>query len=482
MTEDNIKLINEDGKIVGKNAKTGQRIPISFEAVNADRMNNAVVARGNRLQAIQDAHDRLPADGGEIYLVNHRYGFDFLNESKLSITKDDITIRGCSRSSEIFLEDETTNTEEGADILEVRGANFELVGVTIDGNYLNNSPGEQGTVSDGHSILLTGDEGVVRNCNIRKSTGDGVEISSGAQRCRVENNLFIDNWEHNVGLNGCEGVIVADNILTGEQNNSSIGTYNGTGAPPTSHCDITGNMLLSPDSIGIKITSGIDKTKDIHVADNIIRNAALQGIVVRTSSKATGPPENITIKDNQIVGGSSRAIELRGADGVTIDSNEIKDNDKEAIRAYKQFALEDCAIINNQIIDNNAADAGATAVRFNNGSNNFPYLRIKNNDIISTGSVLHQAGIQLGNTDTGQYVESEVSGNTVRRTKSSEYVLSEIPDRMGRNVPQPSVNVRKMQAIRGNRGYHNGSGSNTSGPAFYNGDQWVSLVDESIIS
>jgi hypothetical protein len=56
------------------------------------------------------------------------------------------------------------------------------------------------------------------------------------------------------------------------------------------------------------------------------------------------------------------------------------------------------------------------------------------------------------------------------------------PDVLRDNEPPIPRDVRNGGSTEGNRGYHDGSGSNTVGPAFYGGSGWVSLVDGTSIT
>lgn len=87
-------------------------------------------------------------------------------------------------------------------------------------------------------------------------------------------------------------------------------------------------------------------------------------------------------------------------------------------------------------------------------------------------------------TDGGKYAAIDYRANTVRiGSIGGPTVDIDVTDGSVsvEHTEYTAQDVRSLSPSRGWEAYHDGSGSNTEGPAFYDGDRWVSLVDGSPI-
>lgn len=74
------------------------------------------------------------------------------------------------------------------------------------------------------------------------------------------------------------------------------------------------------------------------------------------------------------------------------------------------------------------------------------------------------------------------STGTVDIRNGSLNVLNGPVQPKGNGVVMDPVDIRTVTGVRGRKGYHDGSGTNTEGPAHHDGDNWISTVDGSTIS
>jgi len=256
--------------------------------------------RGDRAVDILNTIDDA-GPGATIKLEAREYPLDFLDEGGLVIDTEGITIEGSGRyASGIRLEDNTTNTDEGAEILEVRADGVTFNGFYVDGNWQNNDPGEAGTVEDGHSVDVGAEDFTAYDWRSINSTGDGIEFinNSSGQMWGVE---FVDNWEHNIGLNGCEQVTITNFRCVGEENNASVGFFNGPDNPNTRNVKLAHGTIEGFKNRGLNITSGGGKTVNVHVEDIDIYADQASGDPFRAIDGVGGnAPENITAENIRI--------------------------------------------------------------------------------------------------------------------------------------------------------------------------------------
>jgi len=366
-----------------------------------------------RWSDVQSLADSVPV-GATIMLEARQYPFDFLgnNENAVSIDTDNVTLAGQGYASEIFLENDTTNTDEGADILETSGKAITLRDFRINGNYQNNSAGETGTTQDGHNLTVAGDKTHVYGIWSENSTGDGIEMFGDSQL--VWGSHFNDNWEHGVGLNGCTNSLVYGCEMDTEVNSAIIGCFSGS----ANEGNVIDNCILrNAQDTAIAIRPDNNPLRDFTVSNTKIFGANGSAAIVITDGSNSPEVDNVKLKDVEIYDPAAWGVRVGDASNVTIERCHIEGAGLEAINAnIEESGLE---MRNNDIIDPNQDDADNNdAIKINAGVS-VDRVRITDNHIYTKASTSRRPrnGILLeGSGSIGN--DSKVRDNHIESAKN----------------------------------------------------------------
>ena len=220
-----------------------------------------------------------------------------------------LRLKGFGHSSVIRLEDNVTDTDEGAKIIEVHADDVELLDFTIDGNHQNQS--QPSANSDGHNILQDRDYTglLLDNVYSKNGTGDGIEPFG--DKIRVINCRMEDNWEQHVHANGSNDLLVTGCIFDNEVNNSMINTYASQSDNSTEDTVIEGNIFLNGQVEVLKVEAGNGGVGVVEFKDNLVNGpvGTLPAVRVLTGK--------VTIQDNHFTSGSHHCIEITGSGTVT---------------------------------------------------------------------------------------------------------------------------------------------------------------------
>lgn len=288
MTENHIKFVNEDGKIVGKNPETGETVPIvvgetiaeSVSTNSADVTNevDAGLVNTGKLNtnfkfvhldegssAVQSAVDEIGAFGGG-FVILHGEGTYTWNNSVV-IDQDNVELWGPAGGATLTQDSSGTDAE----IIAIRGD---------DNNYVENSAirflqcdGARSTniwvqyardcevtnfyaansqVEFGNGLNFNDCEHCFAGYGVtKKNTDTGVHISSGSKRCTVYNVI--------------------------SYNDSQIGTKSGLDLNNTTQCILRDCWAIDTNGIGLHING--------HTQNKIIGGGSIgatgRGLAVR---------------------------------------------------------------------------------------------------------------------------------------------------------------------------------------------------------
>lgn len=494
------------------------------DAVAIDTSDGSEISRQDKTtgkghyDVLQAAVDTLPSSGGHVYIRTGTYTTDDAdsvgNVKPLFLVRtDNVRITGDGPATVLTVENGSTPTDEGNRIIHVGGDDtsqyngtnaydgFVLQDLKIDGNQQNNGgTGDGDTITntaDGHNLQIQGADFIVSNVHSINSTGDGVEpISRGADSegdpqakdGLVVDCIFRDNYEQNVHIHGGKNILVDSCVMDGEHNNSNVSLYSDNTEPCidiTFHnCDI-----INSTTGGMRIDSGTNTPNvvndNIRILDCLVKNNANFGI--RWVEEAI---DRAVIRDTDIVGNGPVGIDgYGGARNITIDGGSVREHDEDGIlidQGVGSGPITDVRIKNVLIEDNDQDNNNRDGIRIVLNGGDLQRLFIDGNDIMSPGTATHRHGIgfqpnSAPSTNTDVYIRR----NTVVGDGSGPYNnVGSYATAVGENNPRVTLDVRGLEAEAGNEAYHDGTNSNTVGPAFYDGSAsaWKSLVDGTTIS
>jgi polygalacturonase len=515
MPTQNGKTVAERVADVGDSREEIERVlSDGVESVSIEVLNSAVYnvleygangdGVGDDKDAIQAAvDDAYAAGGGTVFLPPGTYQVKGTQsdgpligwESKTGSVP--IEFRGAGWGSEIFLADDTTATDEGAIILKP-GENAEVHSLAINGNVQN-----QSTPSDARdgANIKSGANVTVHHVKSYNATGDGAEAR--ADGYVVHDNLFIDNFEQDVHFWGSDSV-AHDNICIGNKNDGAIRHYNdgNKGLGTAQNVDIHDNLVINPATTGIELENAqgvepegfsihdnivrgasewgihVSRGYDIEIVDNRVFDSALTGIRIESN-----PAADITVRGNRVQGSGEQGIQADGVSGLVIEDNRLKENQKNGIHVFAgDEGLTDLTIKDNRVFDNNQANGSYRGIYVVTSDYAFDDVDVIGNKIKSTATPYHNFALGLKVTATGSFSNVTVEDNEMRNWQTFYFEgrgnLSLVHD----NYPTIAVDVRNLDTRRGNRAYHDGSGSNTEGEAQYIDGSWTSLVDGTTIA
>lgn len=490
--------------------------------------------------AIQTAVDAAEAaGGGTVFVPPGTYLVDKSTNEVPSIdwSTPGIRLIGAGWSSVIKQADNSTADDEGGRMINT-GPESEIAFLKLDGNWQNNTPISD--LDDGGNVEFMARDSTMHHCLSVNATGDGIEPKE--PNCNIHNNTFINCWEQAIHFWDSETVI-NDNICINTQNDASIRWYassgwsNGDindphihgnliiggettgilirGNGPTVHRPrienntilnaggsgssaddtnddgivvndsvdpiIEGNVVENPTNFGIRVTTSCEGGT---IEDNTVRHAGPVGILARNAPTAGG----VDILDNDVEDGADKGILVNSqqeiGDGWLIKENRVRGHQTTGILVEcVNYAFNEIRITDNDITNNNQSNGGGAGIKVDEAGYTVTGVDVLDNTVYSYSTPYHNNGLTIG-TATGAINEGYVERNRVRNTQTNDIAIFTSVSGVRDNRPRKPVDVRNLKAVEGNESYHDGSGSNTAGPAFYDSSAggWVSLVDGTTIA
>ncbi|WP_233204218.1 right-handed parallel beta-helix repeat-containing protein [Halegenticoccus soli] len=459
---------------------------------------------------IQEAINLLPDTGGKVILLEGTYEVKdgTANEAAIFVNKSNVTIEGQGHSTKIFLPDGITEPGKGKSILDIGQPAHEsnpqivtgchLKDFLIDGNMQNQNPDEITDLSDMHNIEVVGSRHKFSNLWSVNSTGDGLELTSKQDPSvttdiTVANCHFHDNNEHCIHFHGCQNVTVSNCILDGERQSTVISTWTNV----TDNKDITldGCQILNGKGrSGIEIKADTSqvvdgsqrKTRGFRMSDCLVAYNNGLGLMIDGRFSEDIEITNCTFLENG-KGNGTHNVKLEGGQDVQIIDCSFKHGWMDGLLiSTARSEVKDVAIKNN-VIKNNNQKSGSfpSGLGVEVAGNNITRLRVTDLDIISDeNSPKHYFGVRVIERSPAVYQDVDFSGVYIKGASREEwYNIDIIADYLGENNPTKPIDVRQLKQEVGNQAYHDGSGGNTPGPAFYDNtiSAWRSLVDGTTI-
>jgi len=385
---------------------------------------------------VQNLIDDVPK-GAEIRLEARQYPLDFIDEGTVKINTEGVTLRGAGHGSHVFLENDTTNANEGADILEITADNVTIEDFRVDGNWQNNDPGEQGEIQDGHNIASQGVTGfTARNIWSVNGTGDGIELVN-SDDCLIINPRLYDNWEHGIGLNGAQKSTILGGIVDGERNNGLIDTWNGATNDDTERIKIIGTTLRNGQDAGLTIDGGEGAVRDIDVIAVTVENCAKECFAVIPGGEQTQVP-NVTVRDSEFINeGSGYGVRIDGPKNFSMRGTTIRDNPKHGMRILAPITNSE--VVGNDILNNNQNDNNGRGIVVQvPDATSLDELEVDDNTIKSESAPYHESGIF--STGPGTFNDTYyVRDNTIVNVQN-ERVENSFPQR-------PRIQLRNGQGV-----------------------------------
>jgi len=333
---------------------------------------------------IQAALDKLPATGGEVFLLDGTYNIE------VALALDSYqTLRGCGRNTIL------TTTTHGTDIITATGIDSnEKVGILIADLCVD---GSVGGANSGVGILWTYvDYSKISNTWIVDSHEEGIKLDlcdfngiagnhvSGSSN---DNILLNDSYKNTVTANmtegsGGTGIDIFGGLTIGYSNyNVVVGNivqhnWEGVMLAYAEDCTVSDNVVRGNDSSGITITEGYRNT----ITGNIIQGNTASGIY------AWGYAFDCVISNNVIQLNGQHGIYLCG-DHDDVTDNVCLENSQTTNITYDNIFVEDC---DNSLFQSNLCRRGAKANKPRYGINisgaDCSNNRVIDNDLYDSGS------------------------------------------------------------------------------------------------
>lgn len=483
-------------------------MPAERKSVNTKVLNNAhrYPDPADDLQGIINAMNNLPASGGTIHLQEGTYVFEgTYSDGPLWQIDKPLRVTGEGGASVLEWDPTTQSGSEGVKMIEVgvggsdpqaaAGTRFESF--KIDSRYQDASNSIDNSV-DGHNIGVFSDDFKMISTTSVNSTGDGVEPFQNATDPVIIGNTLRDNQEQHVHLNGCTGGKVIANTMEGGNNNALISTFAADGKT-TEDCIIANNTLRGGSTTGINVNPGDGSVTGIDIIGNRFINLNKRAVNSVLASGSDAVPSEITIKNNVMKDVATEqttrgaAIHFTSGEDVTISNNDIHRPRHSGVYLFASEAANSTALTDFRVLDNTVVDPAFNTTNSPSGfeldgitldeaGETMSHIEVRENKIIAKSA---DSDLEHGIHSQASGSGIVVTGNRIRgQTGGSAIQYFRLPDFHRHNEPATPVDVRSLKSEAGNQSYHDGTNSNTVGPAVYDGSAsaWVSLVDGSTIS
>lgn len=404
MTKESITLVNENGRIVGKNTETGEIVPLEMGEIHSEKIEAEQISPSDSPQRI---HVRVDGD-----------------DSAQGTANDPIESI-----------DEALNRLNSVPIAPFGGVSHEII-------------------LDSKSRTIYDIDDTIR-----------IDLPSRAW-VRIRSQSSSENARINPQTNGSEAIQVSNRSKLTLENIE----IRADSSPPNrtvravqgSYIDLRGSSV---------VTSGTNRQLDVRQgsraiihSDAIIRgigkNRSAMGVTPHSGSFLTmsGTIENCRFG---VMGTRGAFVSATG----TIDSCErgMMAADGSAMKIRAGGGITNCEI--GLRVGNDAILKYDNSISFSGTDRNFQWA--------------HPNGVIVNSDDWRSDIAVGPEGINWR-TLSGEKAFS-VSEKRVNIFEQPfqlePQDVRTIEAAEGDIAYHNGSGSNTEGPAFYNGSVWTSMVD-----
>jgi len=281
---------------------------------------------------IQEAINALPSTGGSVFIKEGTY----IITKSININKSYVTIEGTGFSTEIKIKDSTTSDRFWMFYAESK-SNISIKNLYLNGNGDNITIG--GYFYGVYFYLCNSCR--VENCRIEYfSLGDCIYFLLGSGKHLVTN-CILGKGTYSVVGGGVRMMapnsIISNNIIDSPEDFGILFQFSGK-------CTITGNIVISPYSAGIRIGYGGRGEEDVIVSGNVV-----SGSVNHSGIFLHAPTGKIIIKGNVLVNNASSGIRLFSADNCIVEGNICEGN------AGKGLDLEesDNCIVNGNISEGN---------------------------------------------------------------------------------------------------------------------------------
>ncbi|WP_129115390.1 right-handed parallel beta-helix repeat-containing protein [Halegenticoccus tardaugens] len=478
-----------------------------LESLSLEEFNKIqIVFPEENCSGIQQAINALPDTGGKVILLEGTYEVEDgkAEEAAIFVNKDNVTIEGQGHSTKVFLPDGITEPGKGKAILDIgRPASRSdplvvngclLKDFLIDGNMQNQNPDEITDLSDMHNIEVVGSDHKFSNLWSVNSTGDGLELTSKQDppvttNITVVNCTFHENNEHCIHFHGCQNVTVSNCILDGERQATVVSTWTNK----TDNKDITldGCQILNGKGrSGVEIKADTSqivdgnqwKTRGFRMSDCFIAYNDGLGLMIDGRFSEDIEIKNCTFLENGTEK-NTHNVKLEGGKDVEIIDCSIKHGWMDGLLMSTARSELTDVVIKGGIIKNNNQKSGSfpSGIAVEVAGNDITRLRVTNLDVVSSDNApSHHYGVRIIERSPAVYTDVDFSGLYIKNVKKEEwYNVDIIADYLRDNTPTKPTDVRRLKQEVGNQAYHDGSGGNTAGPAFYDSsvNTWTSLVD-----
>lgn len=285
-------------------------------------------------------------------------------------------------------------------------ADFAGLRLTADNNFI------VGAADDGIAINAQNGGGiaanmvdtkVINNTSIAVMWANGMRIAGGRNTI-MQNNLITDPTSSNgirvgkFGTNGnpCESALVADNLILRGCGIRKIYGHGGIAVTDTATATIQNNRIVDSPGIGIDI-----QRCDATFIDNIIKNPALQGFLIKAGSIGTG-----TFTGNTVTGLKSGQVAFRN-DAPTSFTVSSWGNSWQPTRNAKVFS----SVESNVYLSNNQ---NTLNIRHLNRLTKVAIFNISGQKVLSTNTT---GIVDIAGLGAGIYLISLENNNTQRFIK-----------------------------------------------------------------
>lgn len=311
--------------------------------------------------------------------------------------------------------------------------------------------------------------------NYFENIGDRAVTTFGVNGQIVANHSK-DGYDRMVAITGAnkpwstgegQATLVANNLLEHNQNGSVIGV-----GAPREDLLIVGNMAWGNHRCLVTLQGVFGGERHVLIAGNIGINDGQpadpsQGNHfpgIRANYEAT------TVIGNYLKGYAGYGIRLGNPDTsrgnrhhITVQNNRCMDNFKSGIR-IEETAID--AVVSDNVLQNNCTAEPTQSEIDNRGDGT----------LIDSNKILSTAGADPGSDNAGgwAYWKDNISrtGGAIRGFDTQSVFEG--------NLPAPFVDVRNYAGEKGVIAYHDpdaAGDTNPEGPAFNDGNSWISLVD-----
>jgi hypothetical protein len=465
-----MKLVNENGTLVGKDPESGETIPVEFDAVSvgsidADSVStdalsagfmpeiSTVYLNGRDPQLVVDAVDpytRIVADPTNQHTIS----------SPLTVTTEGLRLEGFN----LFV-------EAGAecDCIEFRSDHGRVRNCRLNGNRENQSSGVAG-LEDANGVTVTNcTDVIVEGCHVVQTRAQGILVSSyhsgrdgggPVSHVRVRDNTIEGVWNGGIlvqgggedpcefvwiennevrnfqnegiqAIDGCQNVWLTDNEVMGDTPGMVVENHFNRGVDrPIRNVTFSGNTI-DVDSDGFIVEHPAESLENVTITGNTI-NASGDGISVGDADWG-----DLSVTDNTIIGdgdGNGIYINPNSLDGIEIRGNLIKQ--------FERGVFKDGApLVQGDVTDNRFYGCTDGIIWQNSPGANITgnFCRVSNRGIIIESA---HGGNVSGVKVTGNHIEQEdgVTANGIETLQENGLLNSYLIKHNSINVSGTAVN------------------------------------------